>query len=282
MSLVPDPRSDHDPDVEAERMGHLETENAALREVVTKLTACVAELERQLGRNSGNRGKPPSSDGLKKPPRTQSLRKPSGKPSGGQPGHPGETLRAVAEPDVIQDHYPADLARRSCYVREPDVIQDHYPRQCAACGAPLTPEAATAYSARLVFDLPEPRPRVVTEHRAHRCQGPRGGEATRAAFPEDVHRPGAVRGADGRLDPASAPLPVSPGGSAGRVDGRSVRREARRGHPGPDECPLRHALSGSGGRNLSTDRALRSSIWMRQGSVSVAGPTGCTSPPRSG
>ena len=30
----------------------------------------VAELERQVGLNSGNSGKPPSSDGLKKPPRT--------------------------------------------------------------------------------------------------------------------------------------------------------------------------------------------------------------------
>jgi len=34
----------------------------------------VAELKRQLGLNSQNSGKPPSSDGLKKPPRVQSLR----------------------------------------------------------------------------------------------------------------------------------------------------------------------------------------------------------------
>jgi hypothetical protein len=37
-------------------------EMAALRERT-------AELERQVGLNSGNSGKPPSSDGLKKPPR---------------------------------------------------------------------------------------------------------------------------------------------------------------------------------------------------------------------
>ena len=47
-----------------------------LKELVASLTRRVAELERQLGQNSSNSGKPPSSDGLKKPPRTQSLREP--------------------------------------------------------------------------------------------------------------------------------------------------------------------------------------------------------------
>src|SRR3954470_13299989 len=66
----------------------------------------IAELERRLGLNSGNSGKPPSSDGLKKPPRVGTLRQPSGKQTGGQPGHPGKTLRRTETPDTTVDHYP--------------------------------------------------------------------------------------------------------------------------------------------------------------------------------
>jgi len=38
--------------------------------IIERLEPEVAELTRQLGRNSKNSGKPPSSDGLKKPART--------------------------------------------------------------------------------------------------------------------------------------------------------------------------------------------------------------------
>ena len=83
-----------------ERMAALEAENAALKNALAASNARVAELERRLGLNSSNSGKPPSSDGLTKPPRTKSLREPSGKKPGGQKGHRGETLRQVENPDI--------------------------------------------------------------------------------------------------------------------------------------------------------------------------------------
>jgi transposase len=47
-------------------------EITALKGELAAGNARVAELERRLGLNSSNSGKPPSSDGLKKPPRTKS------------------------------------------------------------------------------------------------------------------------------------------------------------------------------------------------------------------
>jgi transposase len=135
---------------------------------IAALKARVAELERRLGLDSSNSGKPPSSDGLKKPPRVRSLREPSGKKPGGQKGHKGETLRQVDEPDSIVDHFP---------------------NSCTACGAAVTPAMSAGHSARQVFDLPEPRPLVVTEHRAHDCVCAGCGAHTRASFPDGVNAP---------------------------------------------------------------------------------------------
>ena len=143
-------------------------ENEALKALIEGLQGRIAELERQVGLNSSNSSKPPSSDGLKKPPRTRSLREPSGKPRGGQKGHPGETLKQVETPDLVINHYPEN---------------------CAGCGSALTSAMAMGHAARQVFDLPEPRPPVVTEHRAYVCCCAQCGKRTQAAFPEGVAAP---------------------------------------------------------------------------------------------
>src|SRR5579864_2764094 len=141
---------------------------ASLKREIAALRAEVADLRRQLGQNSSNSSKPPSSDGLKKKPRIAgSLRGRSGKKSGGQKGHKGGTLRQVADPDHV-------VRREAC--------------ACCHCGSPLEPRSAIGVEKRQVFDLPE-RPLVITEHQAsiYRCPHCRG--ETKAAFPEGVVSP---------------------------------------------------------------------------------------------
>ena len=147
----------------------LRDQNAAQQTRIAQLEARIAELERQLGLNSGNSGKPPSSDGLKKKPvRVSSLRERSGKKPGGQKGHPGETLR---QSETV------------------DATINHFPKACAGCGEALSEAMATDHIARQVFDLPEPQPLIVTEHRAHSCRCAACGTQTRADFPPDVKAP---------------------------------------------------------------------------------------------
>lgn len=137
---------------------------ASLQRELEALRAENAELRRRLGLDSSTSSKPPSSDGLRKKP--VSLREPSGRPSGGQKGHKGETLRQTAEPDRIVTHEAA---------------------ACRCCGALLTRAMARGLERRQVFDLPE-RLIEVTEHHGlvYACAC---GERTRADFPEGVTGP---------------------------------------------------------------------------------------------
>jgi len=101
----------------------------------------VRQLEEQVAKDSHNSSKPPSSDGLAKP-KPKSLRAPSTRPTGGQHGHPGQTLRMVDTPDRTVPH-PME--------------------RCAGCGRSLAGQAPDRVERRQVFDLPEPTLEV-TEH----------------------------------------------------------------------------------------------------------------------
>jgi transposase len=127
----------------------------------------IQKLEDQLAKNSSNSGKPPSSDGYDQgAPRPKSLRKRSRRKSGGQPGHPGETLKAIEKPDFIKVHRV---------------------RECQHCGQSLQRRKASGHEKRQVFDLPKVQIEV-TEYRAEikTCSG--CGKETRAAFPREVSK----------------------------------------------------------------------------------------------
>lgn len=130
-------------------------ENAQLKERI-------GELERQLGKDSHNSSKPPSSDGLKKVPKSQ--RKQSGRKAGGQRGHKGYRLEPVQKPD-----------------RE----ERHKVEECEHCGISLSDVSTDHLERRQVFDIPMITI-VVTEHQAEVKICPCCGGETMGRFPSGV------------------------------------------------------------------------------------------------
>ncbi len=135
-----------------------------LLEKIDTLTARVEELEKRLKTDSHNSSKPPSSDGLKKKKRTRSQRKRSGKKSGGQNGHPGNTLKMVGNPDhVIKIKVKA----------------------CMCCGKSMKSAHRKGYESRQEFEIPAPVVEV-TEYQAEITDCPHCGVENRGIFPEGI------------------------------------------------------------------------------------------------
>lgn len=128
------------------RCVRLEEQNSELLATNERLTARVAELERRLGRNSGNSSMPPSSDTFIRPEKKPAAK--SGRARGRQKGAPGSGLAMV---------------------RDPDHTEEHVPRACKGCGAGLGVGDSVGFERRQVRDIP-PATVEVTEHRAHRCR----------------------------------------------------------------------------------------------------------------
>lgn len=141
----------------------------SLEKVIRDLRCQIKELQGRLALNSGNSGKPPSTDGLAKPV-PKSLRSRSGRKPGGQLGHPGHTLEPLAEPDFFLVHA---LDRCPC-------------GKCA--GRSLQREPVLDYAKRQVFELPA-KLLEVTEHRAEIKRCPVSGQLVKASFPEEVNAP---------------------------------------------------------------------------------------------
>jgi transposase len=164
---------------EQERVAQLEAENASLRQqlagalaMIARLeatVACQAEritaLEARLAKDSHNSSKPPASDGLARRPHPR--RAPSGRRSGGQTGHPGQTLTLVETPDVVVRHAP------SC---------------CIQCQHELAGVPGRVVERRQVHDVP-PLRLEVTEHQAVAVRCPVCRVVTCGTFPPAVTAP---------------------------------------------------------------------------------------------
>ena len=138
-------------------------DTVSLIELILEMQQQIQELRDQLAKDSHNSGKPPSSDGLKKL-RTRSLRPKGEHPRGGQPGHKGDTLKQVVEPDHIEMH-PITA--------------------CPRCKMDLAAIEPHDYEKRQVFDVPPVRLEV-TEHQAEIKHCPGCSQDVKGEFPEHI------------------------------------------------------------------------------------------------
>jgi transposase len=172
-------RSDDHSAIEAEnvelraQVSRLTAENAELADRVEVLVARLAEMERRMGQNSGNSGRPPSRDSAAERQRQAEERQRRKQQSGGAKRRQGKQRGAKGTGPEMS--------------ATPDEIIDHRPERCEDCGDQFGPGTDEGYQARQVIDLPEVKP-VVTEHRAH-ARTCRCGHVTTACFPDGVRAP---------------------------------------------------------------------------------------------
>jgi transposase len=130
----------------------------ALKASIELLILIVSLLSKQLGLNSRNSSKPPSTD----PNREKKSRGKGQRNSGGQPGHEGKTLEPFADPDHVQ---PIEIDRRTL---------------------PRGEYRDDGFEARQVVDIDISL--VVTEYRAQVLIN-EAGQRYVAEFPDKVDRP---------------------------------------------------------------------------------------------
>jgi transposase len=155
-----------------ERIKQLEQEKSVLQEQLAQRDALIAQLlqrmhtlEERQAKDSHNSHLPPSSDRFMRQPK--SLRKKSGKPSGGQAGHRGQSLEFSATPDEV-------------------IVQAV--ERCQQCQADLHTVKPEAIERRQVVDIPLPRV-LVREYHSEQKQCPYCQHLTAAPFPQGVRAP---------------------------------------------------------------------------------------------
>jgi transposase len=137
---------------------------AVLAQQLAQQGEVLQALPARLATSSRTSGKPPASDGYGNVPRPPSRRQAGHKATGGQPGHEGQTLRAVEQPAHTVIHTVA---------------------LCPHCQASLHDTEVAGYAERQVFALPALRLEV-TAHRAARKVCPACGHARTGCFPAPV------------------------------------------------------------------------------------------------
>jgi len=121
-----------------------------LKQVILVQKSEIEELKSRLSdyeakKNSNNSNKPPSSD-FGKIKKTKSLKKSSGKKVGGQPGHKGNSMKMVSNPDFTEAHHPL---------------------YCNCCGNDLSGIEPELFGKRQVVDIPDIT-LTVTEHKVYK------------------------------------------------------------------------------------------------------------------